>query len=68
MTTEFDRHAIERTMRSYSNDLTSAAHAGIGDLQNAIARAQSMLADMQYLNKIAADIEQQVRDAQRRAA
>ncbi|MEO8101926.1 MAG: hypothetical protein ABI790_05335 [Betaproteobacteria bacterium] len=66
MTIEFDRYAIERTMRRYSNDLLSATQA-IGDRANAIARAQSMLADMRYLQQIAAGIDQQVRDAQREA-
>jgi len=61
MTTEFDRYAIERTMRAYSNDLLSAGH-GIGDRANAIARAQSMLEDMTYLQKVADNIRQQVRE------
>jgi len=61
MQIEFDRYAIERAMRAYSNDLLSAGH-GIGDRANAIARAQSMLEDMNYLQKIADSIRQQVRE------
>lgn len=63
---EFDRYAIERIMRSYSNDLLSASHAGIGDVKNSIARAQSMLSDFEYLADIAAGIRVQVSEAQHR--
>lgn len=71
MTTEFDRYAVERVMRGYSNDLLSAFHgampADAGTQKNAIARAQSMLADIAYLNKIADGIREQLADCQRRA-
>ena len=69
---EFDRYSIERTMRTYSNDLLSAfdapgsASADDSVKRNAIARAQSMLADIDYLNKIAADIRTQVGQCQTR--
>lgn len=70
MTTEFDRYAVERTMRGYSNDLLSAFHSAMeideSTKRNAIARAQSMLADIAYLNKLADGIREQVADCQRR--
>ena len=69
MSTEFDRYAIERTMRGYSNDLLSAFHGADRDSstqRNAISRAQSMLTDIAYLNKFADDIRKQVADCQRR--
>jgi hypothetical protein len=70
MTTEFDRYAIERIMRGYSNDLLSAFHSAMpiddATKRNAIARAQSMLADIAYLNKIADGIKEQIAECQRR--
>lgn len=69
MTTAFDRYAIERTMRAYSNDLLSAFHGPIqrdaSVQKNEIARAQSMLADIDYINAVAAEIRAQVRDCQK---
>jgi len=70
MTTEFDRASVERVMRGYSNDLLSAFHGAMpvdaSTQRNAIARAQSMLSDIAYLNKVADGIREQVADAQRR--
>lgn len=66
---EFDRYAVERVMRSYSNDLLSAFHSAVhvpeSDKRNAISRAQSMLADIDYLNKVADRIREQARNCQR---
>lgn len=65
---EFDRWAVERVMRSYSNDLLSAFHSAVpvsdSDKRNAIARAQSMLSDIDYLNGVADSIREQVRSCQ----
>jgi len=70
MKIEFDRYEITRTMRGYSNDLLSAFNGytatDAATKQNAISRAQSMLADIVYINKIADLIRSQVVEAQRR--
>lgn len=65
---EFDRYAIERALKAHSNDLLDAAHFGRGDLHNAVARAQSVLADWQYLQTRIDALREQIRDAQRREA
>lgn len=70
MNNEFDRHEIERVMRLYSNDLLSAfdflSKADESEKKNAIARAMSMLADIDYINKVTDHIREQVKDCQRK--
>lgn len=70
MNNEFDRYEIERVMRLYSNDLLSAfdflSKADESEKRNAISRAMSMLADIDYINKVAEQIREQVKDCQRK--
>ena len=67
---EFDRYAVERTIKTYSNDILSAFDSPrISDLsekRNAIARAQSVLSDWDYLSQVIADLREQIKCAQRR--
>lgn len=71
MTTEFDRYAIQRTIKPYSDDLLSGHNPPPGWTpalqQTAISRAQSLLTDWEYLERtVIAPLRAQVRDAQRR--
>ena len=70
MSTEFDRYEVERQIKSYSNDILSAFDSPIpsdeSTKKNSIARAQSLLSDFEYLNKIVSDLREQVKGAQRR--
>ena len=70
MNNEFDRYEIERVMRLYSNDLLSAfdflSKADESEKKNSIALAMSMLADIDYINKVADHIREQVKDCQRK--
>lgn len=65
MLIEFDRYVVERLIKSYSNDVLSAVHNGAGDKQSAIARAQSLLSDWEYLEKIIARLRLDVAEAQK---
>lgn len=69
MNTEFDRFEIERTIKLYSNDIFSAFHspheADAATKSNAIARAQSLLSDWDYLGNVVARLREQIRDSQR---
>lgn len=69
MTIEFDRYAIERSIRNYSNDILTAFDspmpADAATKQNAISRAQSMLSDWAYLEQVVADLRDQVKAAGR---
>lgn len=59
---EFDRYAIERNIRGYSNDLLSGE-------ASAVSRAQSLLTDWEYLERgIIRLLRQQVCDTQRAEA
>lgn len=70
MAIEFDRYEIERTIKTYSRDMLSAFHAPVeadrATKLNAIARAQSVLSDWEYLQQVIEDLREQIKDSQRR--
>lgn len=70
MITEFDRYEVERCINTYSNDLLRAFHAPTeadeSTKKNAIARAQSVLSDWSYLQKVIDGLAEQIKESQRR--
>lgn len=69
MNTELDRFEIERVMRGYSNDLMQAFSAIEQDeskQRNELARVQSLLSDIDYLNEVAQHLREQVSKCRRK--
>lgn len=68
MNNEFDRYEIERVMKLYSNDLLSAFSLNSSESvkRNAIARAQSMLSDIDYIHSVANRIKEQIKECQKK--
>lgn len=64
MEIEFDRCEIERCIKNYSNDILDAFHSPTptddATKINAIARAQSVLSDWQYLDKAVTALREQI--------
>lgn len=67
MNNEFDRYEIERVMKLYSSDLLGAFTFNRPESEkiNAIARAQSVLSDIEYIKIRAGKLNQQVKECQK---